>query len=96
MKNNINELSAKRDELKKFSINSKMENIDQCNLIASCKLNVHENNGILGIEITSCLRDERIKLSKLLKLLLEEGLEVDSCVTTYVNGRLLQSVQCEV
>ena len=93
MQNNINELGAKRDILKKLS-NSKLENIESNH--ASCNLNVHQNNGILRIEFTSGLREEKLKLSQLLKLLAKEGLEVDSCFTTEINGRLLQSVMCEV
>jgi len=93
MQNNNKELGAKRDELKKLS-NSKLENIESNH--ALCNLNVHQNNGILRIEFTSGLRKERLKLSQLLKLLAKEGLEVDSCVTTEINGRLIQSVMCEV
>lgn len=93
MQNNINELSAKRDELKKLS-NSKKEKLE--NKHTSCKFSVHENNGILGIEITSGLREKQLKVSELLQLLLQEGYEVFSCISTEVNGRLLHSFQCEV
>ncbi|XP_061359006.1 transcription factor bHLH118-like [Gastrolobium bilobum] len=93
MQNNIKELGAKRDELKKLS-NSKMENQESKH--TSCNFTLHENNGIVGIEITSGFREESLKLSKLLQLLLDEGLEVVSCLSTDVNGKLFQSVQCEV
>ncbi|RDX84576.1 Transcription factor bHLH126, partial [Mucuna pruriens] len=95
MQHNIKELGAKRDELKKLSNYSKMENNHE-GLHTSCNFTVHENNGVMGIEITSAFREERPKLSKLLQLLVEEGLEVVSCLSTEVNGRLLHSVQCEV
>ncbi|TKY45080.1 Transcription factor bHLH36 [Spatholobus suberectus] len=95
MQHNIKELGAKRDELKKLSNYSNMENNHE-GLHKSRNFTVHENNGIMGIEITSGFREDRPKLSKLLQLLIEEGLEVFSCLSTEVNGRLLHSVQCEV
>ncbi|KAL2334540.1 hypothetical protein Fmac_015753 [Flemingia macrophylla] len=96
MQNNIKELSAKRDELKKLSkYYSYVENTDE-GLHKSCNFTVHENNGIMGIEITSGFREKGPRLSKLLQLLIEEGLEIVSCLSTEVNGRLLHSVQCEV
>ncbi|XP_027359467.1 transcription factor bHLH118-like [Abrus precatorius] len=95
MQHNIKELGAKRDKLKKLSNYSKMENNHET-LHTYGNFTVHENNGIVGIEITSGFRKESFKLSKLLQLLIEEGLEVVSCLSTEANGRLLHSVQCEV
>jgi len=95
MQSNIKELVAKRDELKKLSNYSNMENSHE-GLHTSCNFTVHENNGVIGIEITSGFREERPKVSKLLQLLIQEGLEVVSCLSSEVNGRLLHSVQCEV
>lgn len=95
MQNNIKELGAKRDELKKLSNYSNLENNHE-GLHPSNNFTIHENNGIMGIEITSDLRAENPKLSKLLQLLIEEGLEVVNCLSTKVNGRLLHTVQCEV
>ncbi|XP_014510613.1 transcription factor bHLH118 [Vigna radiata var. radiata] len=95
MQNNIKELVAKRDELKKLSNHSNMENSHE-GLHTSCNFTVHENNDIIGIEITSGFIEERPKVSKLLQLLIQEGLEVVSCLSSEVNGRLLHSVQCEV
>jgi len=95
MQNNIKELGAKRDELKKVSSNSNMENSHE-GFHTSCNFSVHENNGVIGIEITSGFREEKPKVSKLLQLLIQEGLEVVSCLSSEVNGRLFHSVQCEV
>ncbi|WVZ14168.1 hypothetical protein V8G54_011734 [Vigna mungo] len=95
MQNNIKELVAKRDELKKLSSHSNMENSHE-GLHTSCNFTVHENNDIIGIEITSGFIEERPKVSKLLQLLIQEGLEVVSCLSSEVNGRLLHSLQCEV
>ncbi|KAK7314932.1 hypothetical protein VNO77_33463 [Canavalia gladiata] len=95
--NTIKELGAKRDELKKLSnYHSKMENNNHESLHTFGNITIHENNGIVGIEITESFTEESFKLSNLLMLLIEEGLEVVSCFSTQVNGRLLQSVQCEV
>ena len=96
MQNNIKELGAKRDEMKKISNHcNNMEN-NHAGLHTSCNFTIHENNGIMGIEITSGFREEKPKISKLLQFLTEEGLEVVSFFSTEVNGRLLHSVQCEV
>ncbi|OIW07858.1 hypothetical protein TanjilG_19959 [Lupinus angustifolius] len=93
MQENIKELGAKRDELKKLS-NSNLENHESNH--ASSNFTVHENNGILRIEVTIGFIEERPTLSKLLQLLVEEGLEVINCLSTEINGRLLHSVHCEV
>lgn len=101
----IKELSAKRDELRKlkeFPSNPE-ETLHECEkYTCSGYFSVHEiknnNNGcFVGIEVSSSLGEESLfPLSKFLKLMLEEGLEVVNCVTSQVNGRLIHSVQCEV
>ncbi|RDX78087.1 Transcription factor bHLH118 [Mucuna pruriens] len=90
LQKNIKEVSDKRDELKKkvLSINHSLQSHETKHK-SSC-FTVHQNSGGVGIEM------EGVPLSKLLQLLLEEGLEVVSCLSTQVNGRLLHSVQCEV
>ena len=94
LQKNIKELSAKRDELKKPS-NSDVENHETKH--ASSSFTVHLNNGAAGIEITCAFREEAVlPLSNLLELLFQEGLDVVTCLSTEVNGRLLHSVQCEV
>jgi NAD-specific glutamate dehydrogenase len=90
MKKNIKELSDKRDELKKISNLSNLKNH------ASCSFSIHKNNGTIGIEISSFRDKERVPLSKLLEQLMRVGLEVVSCFSIEVNGRLIHSVQCEV
>lgn len=96
MQNNIKELGVKRDELKKLSNYSNMEYNHEVLHTSSSNFTIHQNNGIVGIEITSGFREERPKLSKLLQLLIEERLEVVNCFSTEVNGRLLHTVQCKV
>ncbi|KAK4283103.1 hypothetical protein QN277_000095 [Acacia crassicarpa] len=98
----IKELSAKRDELKKLTENnsSNPEETHECEKYDhSGFFSVHEidNNVGVGIEVSSSFGEERLfPLSKLLKLMLDEGLGVVNCVTSQINGRLIHSVQCEV
>ncbi|CAI8604581.1 unnamed protein product [Vicia faba] len=88
LKKNIKELTEKRDELKK------LYNLSSLKSHASCSFSIHKNNTTVGIEITT--REEGVPLSKLLEQLQKEGLDVVSCFSTQVNGRLLHSMQCEV
>ncbi|PNX76261.1 transcription factor bHLH120 [Trifolium pratense] len=59
-------------------------------------MSIHKNNGTVGIEISNFRDQEGVPLSKLLEQLMKVGLEVVSCFSIEVNGRLLHSVQCEV
>lgn len=99
LQKNIKELGAKRDELKRqYSDNSSsnLETPDEGQQ-KSISFTVHENNnGAVGIEIIRYLEDERFLLSKFLELVLEQGLEVVTCLSSQVNGRILHSVHCEV
>ncbi|KAK7357399.1 hypothetical protein VNO80_16684 [Phaseolus coccineus] len=92
LQKNIKELSDKRDKLKKLPINSTLESRE--NKHESSGFTVHQNSsGAVGIEISEF---KGVSLSKLLELVLEEGLEVVCCLSTKVNGRLFHSLQCEV
>ncbi|KAI4351853.1 hypothetical protein L6164_006161 [Bauhinia variegata] len=93
LQKNIEELTGKRDELRKF-YNSNPENHESKR--NSSSFTIHENNGRVEIEIASGLGEEPFRISELLELLLEEGLEVISCLSSKVNGRLLHSLRCEV
>lgn len=91
LQKNIKGLNDKRDQLKnKLSMNSSLENHEN----ASSGFIIHQNSGTL-IEISG-FSEEGVPLSKLLQLLLEEGLQVIGCLSSQVNGRLLHTVQCEV
>lgn len=100
LQKNIKELGGKRDELKKHSDNHSSNNLeipdDEGQQKKLINFSVHEKNGVVGIEIICNLQDERFLLSKLLESLLEEGLEVVTCLSTQVNGRILHSVNCQV
>ncbi|KAK7280034.1 hypothetical protein RJT34_25096 [Clitoria ternatea] len=96
LQKNIKELSDKRDELKKLSNIPNLEKSHETKHASSSTFTLHHNNGAVEIEISSGFKEEGPPLSKLLELLLEEGLEVVNCLSTQVNGRLLHSLQCEV
>ncbi|KAL2324468.1 hypothetical protein Fmac_023526 [Flemingia macrophylla] len=93
LQKNIKELSNKRNGLKrKLSMNPCLQSHETKH--ASRGFTVHQNSGALGIEISG-FTDEGFPLSKLLELLLEERLEVVSCLSTQINGKLLHSLRCE-
>jgi len=93
LKKNMKELSYKKDELKKFS-NPSLKNKSH----VSCSFTIHKNNRTVGIEISTSTGfiEEGAPLSKFLEQLMKHGLDVVSCFSIQVNGRLLHSVQCEV
>jgi len=95
LQKNIKELNEKRDNLKKkIAINYSLESREKKH--ESSGFTVHQKScGTVGIEFSG-LSEEVVSLSKLVELVLEEGLEVVSCLSTKVNGRLLHSLQCEV
>ncbi|AES62639.2 putative transcription factor bHLH family [Medicago truncatula] len=93
LKKNMKELSYKRDELKKLS-NPSLKNKSH----VSCSFTIHKNNRTVGIEISTKTGfiEEGAPLSKFLEQLMRYGLDVVSCFSIQVNGKLLHSVQCEV
>ncbi|KAB5525403.1 hypothetical protein DKX38_023152 [Salix brachista] len=94
----IREISAKRDGLKKLSNSSFVASPSgSSNKYSSSSLALHPYPG--GIEITfdsDHLMGRDLPLSKVLQVLVEEGISVINCVSTKVNERLFHSVQTEV
>lgn len=96
----IKELGVKRDELKRLSnlsiSASQIETSDQNDTSPSNRFVVHQS--LVGIEIAySCgYLEQELPLSKVLEVLLDEGLCVVNCVSTRVDERLLHTIQAEV
>lgn len=96
----IKELGVKRDELKRLSnlsiSASQIETSDQNDTSPINRFVVHQS--LVGIEIAySCgYLEQELPLSKVLEVLLDEGLCVVNCVSTRVDERLLHTIQAEV
>ena len=84
----IKELGEKRNELKSLANSSSRNGSGNFVTVCPCWG---------GIEIViSRDGEEGVPLSKVLETLVEEELNVVSCISTNVNGRLLHTIQCEV
>ncbi|KAB5532393.1 hypothetical protein DKX38_019063 [Salix brachista] len=94
----IKELSARRDGLKKLSNLSfdapPSESSNKYSPISSVTLQPYP--GGLEIVLDSDFRGQDFPLSRVLQVLLEDGISVVNCVSTRVNERLFQTVQTEV
>ncbi|XP_022774396.1 transcription factor bHLH120-like [Durio zibethinus] len=92
----IDELSAKRDELKKLldatGFDQRMSSKNSFPSSAVVRLSLD------GVEvvISTGLGAQALTLSRVLELLLEEGLDVVNCISTRIDGGLIHTVQSEV
>ncbi|KAM7272962.1 hypothetical protein ACFE04_027626 [Oxalis oulophora] len=95
----IEELSIKRDELKRLSklraLSPERKNDSRIQNSLIC-VKVHKSIDGLQILISSSLADEVFPLSKVLQVLLQHGLDVASCVSSKANETLLQTIQTQV
>ncbi|XAR66184.1 hypothetical protein NMG60_11012308 [Bertholletia excelsa] len=94
----IKEMEIKRDKLKKLSSSSSVmfsarESSYNC---ATSRVTVKSCWGGVEILITSGFKDENFPLSKVLGLLVDEGLDAFSCISTEADGRLLLTIKSEV
>lgn len=94
----IQDLGAKRDELRNQSYN--MSSCDSvrgfsrkrsrhCVIVSPCMEG-------LEILISGGFKEEGMMLSEVMEVLLEEGLGVQSCFSTEVRGRFLHTINCKV
>ncbi|KAM6556472.1 hypothetical protein CsatB_003491 [Cannabis sativa] len=103
----IKELDAKRDALKRYNYLSNGNIImgpssttdnDHHSSSALCQDNlirVQPWSGGLEIVISSTGDASALPMSKILQVILEEGLSVVSCISTKVNGILLHTIKAE-
>ncbi|GKC37985.1 transcription factor bHLH118-like protein [Tanacetum coccineum] len=87
---NVKLLIMRRDQLK----NSSNTNESSMNHVLNT-VSVNYSNGGVEVLINSCTIVEGFHLSRVLKALVEEGLNVTSCTSTKANDRLLHSIQSE-
>lgn len=96
MTNKIEALTIKRDELKS-SFDSSAQTTDPGS--GSYNPENHSTNSVVvrpcldGIEIVI---SSPFALSRMLEILLKEGLDIVGCASTKVNGRLIHTIQSEV
>ncbi|KAL4025242.1 hypothetical protein IC575_013622 [Cucumis melo] len=91
----IKEIEAKRDELKKmYNSNnferSKLEETSNCSFKISCF-----DGGVVEILITT-IGFHGFPLSRILKVVVEQGLEVIRCGSTIINHKSIHTIQIEV
>lgn len=108
LKEKIQELKAKREELKRVyehssstahdfgpEINGSLGSKSTSNITvdSTCCSGVQI---VVSTSITNCSEVEGFALSGVLKVLLAEGLNVVECASITVNRRLFHTIQCEV
>ncbi|KAF5182633.1 Transcription factor bhlh [Thalictrum thalictroides] len=90
----IKDLVKERDELQKTS-NSSSDTKKECSSFPNF-VNIHASFAGVEVIISSGSRDRGLPLSWLLVVLFEEGLSVDSCISTRVNEITFHTIQAEV
>lgn len=95
----IDELSTNRDELKKLSgSNSGFDHGMSSSHESFPSSTAVVRQSLEGVEvlISTGVGDNALTLSRVIKLLLEEGLDVVRCTSTRIDGRLIHTIQSEV
>ncbi|KAL3498742.1 hypothetical protein ACH5RR_041474 [Cinchona calisaya] len=94
----IDELKNKRDELKELLANPSSSKVtEDQHSEAQEQPNISVNTCRIGMEITvSIASTGDVPLSRILNILILEGMSIKSCSSTRVNERLLHIIQSEV
>ncbi|KAM7499577.1 hypothetical protein LguiA_023991 [Lonicera macranthoides] len=99
LQNNMKELRLKRDyELNNISYNTAAlcsGSGSSCGYTSSCVM-VYPILGGVKIVFTNGFDEEKLHLSRVVSLLLQERVDVVSCVSAKVNEKLLHTIHCEV
>lgn len=106
MKRKIQELNAKKEKLRRlyeydssaqeFGLENETLGHDLANSVTNIMVGPTFLGGVEVVISSSCSEDEGLPLSRVLKLLLAEGLCVVECSSTRVNERVFHTIQCEV
>lgn len=98
LQNRIQEMGERRDELKRFSDLSGLSFPSEC-----LQVDKHEEDSITvrrcleGIEVVvSTAFTNELPLSRVLEVLIGEGLNIINCLSTKINERILHTIQSEV
>ncbi|KAG6411301.1 hypothetical protein SASPL_129381 [Salvia splendens] len=86
IKNKVRQLKVKRDKMMKSAENSKGLPIS---------VRVKRCTGSAGVLIFATAEGRSLRLSRVLQVLVEEGLDVVDCNCTKFDGRLHCTIQCE-
>ncbi|KAK8685177.1 hypothetical protein V6N13_041185 [Hibiscus sabdariffa] len=94
----VDELSAKRDELKKVSFDSEGFHRGGTSSSVAFPSSVVVRQSLDGAEVvvSTGLGGQALNLSRVLQLLLEEGLDVVNCISTRVDGALIHTIKLKV
>ncbi|KAL4298394.1 hypothetical protein GQ457_12G007230 [Hibiscus cannabinus] len=90
----VDELSAKRDELKKVSLDS--GGFHRGGEAFPSSVVVRQSLDGAEVVVSTGLDGQALNLSRVLQLLLEEGLDVVNCISTRVDGALIHTIKLKV
>ncbi|XWS48364.1 hypothetical protein CRYUN_Cryun13aG0069900 [Craigia yunnanensis] len=92
----IDELSAKSDELEKLSGSRGFDQGTSSNDSFPSSAVVRQSFYGVEVVISTGLGPQALTLSRVIELLLEEGLDVVCCISTRIDGGLIHTIQSEV
>ncbi|KAL2324469.1 hypothetical protein Fmac_023527 [Flemingia macrophylla] len=99
LKQKVDALQVKRDRLKQKVNSSLVETVievpDHSVAVVKC-VNINPTPGGVEVAICSGFAEGNFPLSELMEILLQEGCDVVSCVSTNANGRIFHTIKSEV